>query len=178
MRIIRSAHSGRGVVRNYGDKKPVSSAGTMPERMLRLYDESDSLLWEYSRSPWHPDIVVVNLGTNDFSRGSHPSEKQFKAGYKHLIRTLRKHYGTQVPILCIAPGVRSGIPDRYIREVCCEEADARLQVTTIDPGLSNEQEDLGSDSHPNYTGQCKMAMLLVPYISTMTGWQMPAKPIE
>lgn len=172
------AHSGRGVVRNYGDKKPVSSAGTMPERMLRLYDESDSLLWEYSRSPWHPDIVVVNLGTNDFSRGSHPSEKQFKAGYKHLIRTLRKHYGTQVPILCIAPGVRSGIPDRYIREVCREEEDARLQVTTIDPGLCNEQEDLGSDSHPNYTGQCKMAMLLIPYISTMTGWQMPAKPIE
>lgn len=171
------AHSGRGVVRNYGDKKPVSSAGTMPERMQRLYDESDSLLWEYAQSPWCPDIVVVNLGTNDFSKGAWPSENQFKAGYELLLRTMREHYGPQVPILCIAPSVRNGLPERYIREICCDVGDARLQVITMPPGLCNEQKDLGSDSHPNYTGQRKMAMLLIPHISTMTGWPMPMKPI-
>jgi len=172
------AHSGRGVVRNYGDKRPVSASGTMPERMARLYDEDDSICWEYSRSPWHPDIVVVYLGTNDFSTGAHPSEKEFKAGYRRLLRMLRNHYGVQVPVLCVAPGVRDGVADRCIREVCREEADARLQVLTMDPKLCDGQKDLGSDSHPNYAGQRKMAMQLIPCISTMTGWPMPAKPIE
>ena len=33
-------------------------------------------------------------------------------------------------------------------------------------------------AHPNYTGQRKLAMLLIPYVSTLTGWEAEAKPIE
>ena len=30
--------------------------------------------------------------------------------------------------------------------------------------------DLGAVWHPNYKGQMKMAMSLIPYMSTITGW--------
>ena len=38
------AHSGEGVVRNYGDKEKVSPTGTMPQRFNRVFDEKDLII--------------------------------------------------------------------------------------------------------------------------------------
>ena len=44
-----------------------------------------------------PDVVVINLGTNDQSMGS--QEADFKAGVKELIEFIRTSYGKNVPIV-------------------------------------------------------------------------------
>ena len=46
------------------------------------------------------------------------------------------------------------------------------------PGYCNDGSELGSSAHPNYAGHRKMAMLLIPYVSTLTGWEAEIKPIE
>lgn len=36
----------------------------------------------------------------------------------------------------------------------------------------------GANWHPNYQGQKKMAMLITPYIASITGWDFPTKAVE
>ncbi|HEX7584872.1 MAG TPA: SGNH/GDSL hydrolase family protein, partial [Prolixibacteraceae bacterium] len=75
-----TAHSGEGVVRNYGYKEKASPTGTMPRRFNRMFDEKEQPVWNFKL--WNPDMVVINLGTNDFSTQPFPDKAVFIAGYE------------------------------------------------------------------------------------------------
>ena len=93
------AHSGQGIVRNWGDEKEVSDC-TMRERMLRTFDMDPAPRWDFRGCT--PDIVVIKLGSNDFSTDVTPSEQAFNASYAQALDQLRAAYG-EVPVLCVAP---------------------------------------------------------------------------
>ena len=170
------AHSGRGAARNYGDRNTVSE-NTMADRLGNTFDESPLPAWNFTASPYRPDIIVINLGSNDFSTEPHPSREEFAAAYTRILRTLRDAYGDTPPILCVAP--RVGEPAfTFIRDICRAAVVRNLHFTAVLPGYCNDGSDLGASAHPNYTGQRKLAMLLIPYVSTLTGWEAEAKPIE
>ena len=169
------AHSGRGVARNYGDANPTSKQ-TMADRVARLFDEASDPAWNFADSPYVPDLVVINLATNDFSTHPHPSEEQFAAAYTDLLKTLRRAYGEATPILCVAPRVDEPA-GTYIRRICETSEIPNLSFAALFRDYCNGGSDLGSSEHPNYAGQRKMAMLLIPYISTLTGWEAEIKPI-
>ena len=40
------------------------------------------------------------------------------------------------------------------------------------------ERDMGADWHPNYQGQKKIAMTLIPQISAIMGWELTDKPIK
>lgn len=169
------AHSGRGLVRNYADPEPVSALGTLNHRIGNLFDECDNVAWDYA-SARRPDAVVVNLGSNDFSTRPHPSAEQFKAGYARLVGHLRRVYGA-IPIVCVAPRVDAEVLS-HIREFVGESGDKGLYVAAFMQNYCNGDTDLGSCGHPNRAGQRKMAMLIAPYLSTATGWEIPDRTIE
>ena len=133
------AHSGRGAARNYGDSVRVSKV-TMKDRMLNTFDEDLTHKWNFKG--YRPDLVVINLGSNDFSTEPHPYKSEFTKAYKQILAQLREHYG-DIPILCI-------------------------YRTT----------DLGAAWHPGYSGHKKMAMWMIPYISTIMGWDLTDRVIE
>lgn len=172
------SHSGRGLVRNYGDREALSEvAGTMIGRMDYLFDEDPGSHWDFASSPWHPDAVVVNLGTNDLSRGEkQPSCEQYVAGYLRMIGKIRAAYGPRVPILCVAPN--NARLAEYVRAACARSEDSRVQAVVWLPGYLQEDCDLGAARHPNYAGQRKMAMMLIPYLAAATGWPLSDRPIE
>ena len=59
------ARSGIGAYRNYGEAKTGSPGYNMPAQYdYTLYNDK-SEHWDFSR--WQPDIVCINLGTNDLS---------------------------------------------------------------------------------------------------------------
>lgn len=169
------AHSGRGLVRNYADSEPVSAGGTLVHRMGNLYDQCDTLAWDFAAAR-RPDAVVVNLGTNDFSTRPHPSAVQFIDGYRRLVERLRAAYGP-VPVVCVAPRVEERVLD-HIREFVRQSGDGQLYVAAFMEDYCNGGSDLGSCSHPNRAGQRKLAMLIAPYLSTATGWEIPCRAIE
>lgn len=160
------AHSGRGVVRNYGDSLRVSAV-TMKDRMLNTFDMNLDKKWDFKA--YRPDLVVVNLGSNDFSIGVIPSEDEFIHAYEILINHLRTHYG-DVPILCISPAIAQRQIIQYIERMRKKLNDEKVYVAVLPEGLWDPTTDLGAVWHPNYKGQTKMAMSLIPYISTITGW--------
>ena len=121
--------------------------------------------------------MVINLGTNDFSTLLHPSREEFRAAYLQILTTLREAYGDRTPILCVAPRVEEPA-FTYIREICLDAPFPNLGFAAVLPGYCNNTSDLGSSAHPNYAGQRKMAMLLIPYVSTLTGWEAPMQAIK
>lgn len=171
------AHSGRGVARNYGDAKS-SSDITMAEYIERLFDEGADSCWDWTKSTHKPDIVVIHLGTNDFSTQPFPSKEEFTADYIRILESVRKWYGESTPILCVAPYVGSPCFD-YIKEMVASNPTQNLYFTAVVNGnYCNDSSELGSSAHPNYEGQRKMAMTLIPYISTITGWETVRRVVE
>ncbi|MFR9129869.1 MAG: GDSL-type esterase/lipase family protein [Alistipes shahii] len=123
-----------------------------------------------------PDIVVIKLGSNDFSTGVTPSEQAFNASYAQALDQLRAAYG-QVPVLCVAPSDNLVIL-RYLENFLRERQDAHLHLTAMLPGITDWDRDMGANYHPNHRGHRKMAMAVIPYIATITGWEMPDRNVE
>ena len=166
-----TAHSGEGAVRNYGYKEKVSPTGTMPRRFNRLFDEKDQPLWDFKQ--WKPDVVVINLGTNDFSTQPFPDKDVFIAGYKNLISEVRKQYG-EVPVVCVVGPMTDEPCYSYVKEMVESIRSSGQNKNTYFVGipmyLMNPEKDLGSDTHPNYSGAKKMAAHVLPVISSILGW--------
>ena len=164
------AHSGLGVVRNYGYKEKVSP-NAMPDRFNRVYDEKELPGWNFKQ--WKPDAIVINLGTNDFSTQPYPDKAVFKKGYENLINEVRKQYG-DLPIFCVVGPMIDEPCYSYVKEMVDDfrEVYKRKNVyfVGIPTYLMNREKDLGSDSHPNYLGQRKMAAHVLPVISSILGW--------
>lgn len=59
-----------------------------------FYRDRNGADYEFVRVP---DLVIINLGTNDQSRGS--TENDFKAGVRALINYIRDSYGSDVPVV-------------------------------------------------------------------------------
>jgi hypothetical protein len=38
--------------------------------------------------------------------------------------------------------------------------------------VHNTEDELGASWHPSYKGHKKLAHVLIPYISTLTGWEL------
>jgi lysophospholipase L1-like esterase len=167
------AHSGRGAVRNYGDKNRVSK-NTMRERMMNTFDEDSTFKWDFKG--YKPDLIVINLGSNDFSTNPHPLREEFLGAYSEILLRLRGVYGADVPVLCVAPP--KGPAFDFIRDFVRDSKDAKLGFAAYLNGVYNDGSDQGSSGHPNYEGQKKIAMNLIPYISTLTGWPLTGKVIE
>lgn len=170
------AHSGRGAVRNYGDTLRESKV-SMKDLMLRTFDhDPQAPLWDFTKSEYKPDIVVINLGSNDFSTKPHPTRMEFTVAYARILSQIRSAYGN-IPVLCVAPRVNEPA-FTYIRDFCDQAYDSNVHFAAILPGTYNAGSDLGSSAHPNYMGQRKMAMVLAPHISSIMGWDIPNKIME
>lgn len=162
------SHSGRGLVRNYGDSLQLSAyETTMSARALRLYDEEVGSAWDFATSPYRPDAVVITLGTNDFSTPPHPAEADFVAGYRRLIETLREKWQNDaLPVLCVVHAPEA------VR--CVEAMVAEIPHTAmadISSGVYNRTTDLGASEHPNRYGQEKMAKIVIERFAELTGWE-------
>ncbi len=166
------AHSGEGVVRNYGYKEKVSPSGTMPIRFNRVFDEKEQPLWDFSK--WKPDAVVINLGTNDFSTQPHPDKAVFIAGYQKLIDEVLNQYG-ELPVFCIVGPMTDEPCYSYVKEMVENFRSAYQKKNVYFVGIPTylmiPDKDLGSDTHPNYHGQRKMAAHVLPVISGVLGWE-------
>ncbi len=84
-----TAFSGRGIVRNYGEKGGASEDpfGVYFGRILANDPASE---WDFRR--WVPDVVVLCLGVNDFSTEPRTDLALFKEKYVELLSRVRAAY--------------------------------------------------------------------------------------
>jgi len=163
------AYSGKGVVRNYGDANQ-TSADPLPSLYDRICCADSSPIWDFTS--WIPQVVVINLGTNDFSTQPHPSKPVFQEAYTQLINRIQSQYPAAT-IFCVC-GPMIGEPcASYIEEVVeqCQQINANKEVYYIPISTSLlTMADRGSDWHPNIQGQQKITNVILPIIQDTMNW--------
>jgi lysophospholipase L1-like esterase len=161
--ISTVAWSGKGVIYNYDEDKF--------EPLPQLYDRLlavDAAPWGFA---WQPDVVVINLGTNDFSTGNDPPEDVFVPAYVAFLAHLRDVYPDAF-LLPVAPslfGAEVDLVAGYLQSAVdqrhaagdADVAFADINVTWIGSGC---------DGHPSVETHAGMAARLVEELQVHLGW--------
>ena len=159
------AWSGKGVIYNYGD----DTVEPLPELFDRTLPTSAAPVWGFA---WQPDVVVINLGTNDFSTNNDPGELLFVGAYVALLERLRERYPGALILCTVAPLL--GEPDRttvitYLDSAIAQRAAAGdTLVERID--LSVPTEGWGCDWHPSIATHESMAQALIAILQARLSW--------
>jgi len=153
------AWSGKGVVSNFG--------GDRHEPLPALYGRRAPTEPESGGSFTAPaDVVVVNLGTNDFSMGEPPAAEEFVAGYVGLLDRIRRAHGDAPILATVAPMLSDearAIAEGYIDQAIARRREAGdLGVRRIE--LHVAPQGFGCDWHPSAATHEAMAARLVPHL--------------
>jgi len=175
------ARSGIGAYRNYGGPKagtPDSDmpmqyeyTGYAPTSKLRSNGGFDAEKWDFNR--YQPDVVCINLGTNDLSTNNYDA-KLLKKGYQRLLKMVRAHnQQAKIVFLCgsMLGGKELDIARNVLNEVA-EEAkkDGDEQVYRFDFSPQNGDLGYGSDWHPSLWQHQKMAAELTAFLRALMQW--------
>lgn len=158
------AVSGLGMVHNYGD--PVAmSAQPMPP----LYDQTlfSRAQPKWDMTKWVPDVIVVALGTNDFSTAVRPTEPQYTSAYQAFLAKLRGWH-PNAQILCVTYSV-DNYQKPYVDSVvnrAVKAGDTRIRRMHMPALVTSE---MGCDYHPNVSGHQKYADALIPVMRQLLG---------
>ncbi|UNK57474.1 GDSL-type esterase/lipase family protein [Pseudoxanthomonas daejeonensis] len=161
-----NAISGRGVVRNYGGM----AADTLPQAYpYALFDRSERA----GDEGWHPQVVVIALGTNDFSTplaaGERWKDRQalysdYERAYVAFVRSLRDRYPAARFVLWSTDLFGGEIRAEVERVVARLNADGDVPVTYLPvAGLQMS----GCHGHPSLDDHARIAELLAAHIETL-----------
>lgn len=167
-----SAVSGMGMHRNWNSLSPV-----MPDVYDDVYLEYDADVtpWDFGR--YAPDLVVVALGTNDFSAGDGETPREdldgaaFVADYTAFLARVRANYPEAQILLLNSPvfeGEQKETLAGYLQEVAdrrAEAGDAEVATFTYDGRYV-----AGCDGHPGSAEHAAMADELEPVVRDLMGW--------
>ncbi len=165
------ARSGIGVYREYGGPKTGTPKNVMTTEYeyTNLYDRSEK--WDFSR--YQPQVVCINLGTNDLSTNNY-DVKLFKQAWKKFLSQVRQHNpNAKIVLLCgsMLLGKELEIAKNTLNEVV-EEAkkDGDKEVYRFDFTPHNGSLYYGADWHPSYWQHQKMAGELTAFLRTLMQW--------
>ncbi len=167
-----SAVSGMGMHRNWNTLSP-----TMPDVYDGVYVEyaTDNPAWD--PAGYTPGLVVVALGTNDFSAGDGDEPRPdldgatFVDDYARFLGRLRDRYPAAPIVLTNSPVFEGETRDRlagYLDAVAARRAaEGDDAVTTF---TYAGRYVAGCDGHPGGDEHARMADELEPVVRALTGW--------
>jgi lysophospholipase L1-like esterase len=167
---VAVAVTGAGVYRNFDS----SSDNTMGDLYLRALPTHASDRWDFSR--WTPDVVVINLGTNDFYHGD-PGSAGFTTSYKALIGRVRTNYPSALIVVALGPMLSDLFPTgvnaltqarAYVTSVVHDVNDPKVKMIEF-PNQDNATS-FGCRYHPSAATQQQMAGQLTQYLQQQLGW--------
>jgi lysophospholipase L1-like esterase len=175
------ARSGIGAYRNYAGPK----TGNPESNMLAQYEyvgfawkpdlrkEATFLSekWDFSR--YQPDVVCINLGTNDLSTPNYDL-KLLKQNYQKLLKTVRQHNPKAKIVFLTGTMLYNKeleLQKQLLDEVAAEAKKAGDQeVYRFDMAPIAGNEWYGNDWHPNIYQDEKMAGELTAFLRSLMNW--------
>ena len=175
------ARSGIGAYRNYDGPK----TGNPESNMLVQYEyvgyawkpelrhEATFLRekWDFGR--YQPDVICINLGTNDTSTNNYDL-KLLKQNYKKLLQMVRLH-NPKAKIVFLSGSMLYNKELQQVKQLLDEvTAEAKKagdnEVYRFDMAPISGDEWYGNDWHPNVYQDEKMAGELTAYLRSLMGW--------
>ena len=175
------ARSVIGAYRNYGEPKSGSPGSCMPVQYeftgyawkpeLRQEPTFLSEKWDFSR--YQPDVVCINLGTNDLSTNNYDL-KLLKQGYQTLLKMVREH-NPQAKIVFLTGSMLYEKELQEAKQLLDEVTDEAhksgdKEVYRFDMAPISGEEFYGNDYHPNIYEDEKMAVELTAYLRSLMNW--------
>lgn len=159
------AVSGIGLTVNYGDER-VNTMKDQYERLNPLHSESK---WVFEN--WIPDVVVINLGTND---NNYTIERDyFIRTYTSFVSRIRNRYGSAAIFMTLGPFQTSPVKEHigdafnHIRHVGA--GDENVHFFLFDEANA-ERDGMGETGHPTVITHALMAEQLVNEIKQKLSW--------
>ena len=149
---------------------------TIPKIYGRVLPQIAASRWNFS---WHPQAIVINLGTNDFAGGD-PPEKGWVNAYVRFIARLRRH-DKDVTIFCALSPMLSNTWSfsknarskcrKYIQTVVhqCHQKGYH-KVYFLDFPMQTGKYGFGADWHPSVGEHRYMAEILERALREKLGW--------
>lgn len=169
--------SGYGIISGYttGDEKV--SSQTVPQYYTKLgfcwgsttpFNPS-VVEWDFSKR--QPDVIVLNLGTNDDSYTNGDAEKQteYSEAYTEFLKLIREK-NPDAKILCafgimtdrLFPSIQQAV-DNYINET------GDTNISTLKFDVQSAADGYSADWHPSVTTQQKAADKITEEIKSILG---------
>ncbi|MGV7209920.1 GDSL-type esterase/lipase family protein [Oxalobacteraceae bacterium A2-2] len=156
-------YGGRGLVRTWDNK--TDALNLEDYYQLAVAEKASPVPWDQSR--YHPDLILVAIGTNDFAPGV-PERERYVGAYVRLLRQLRAdHPQARIALTegSILEGAQKETLRGYIAEAIRRAGDGRIYAVD-----SSRQPGEGGDDHPTLAQHAAMAAELAPQLRRLMGW--------
>lgn len=186
--------SGWGVTRGWNTGGAVSLTQTIPAAYEYVainasnYVYTDAGLWDDSN--YEPDVIVVNLGSNDFNASGYTSmtvEQKaalvslYQTTYTEFLRTLNNAHPDAVIIVAYGLIGETYILGDFTLELI-DDANALIGSTVVYPyqmeAAGTNNQPFGCNYHPNVGTGMNVAEGLAAYISSITGREITRQMIS
>jgi lysophospholipase L1-like esterase len=164
-------YSGRGVYRNYDG----TFHDTVPLLYERIIPYQAQPAWDFGR--YTPDVVLINLGTNDLNRPA-ADETAFKKAYTDFVAKVRGYY-PNAKIVCVAgvmlsdyypKGEQAWTKAQNWTSAVVQDFNSRGDAQVYYLKLNPHDAPYGEDWHPTVETHQQMANSISAYLRTLMGW--------
>lgn len=164
-----NASSGFGVVRNYNGINPDKS-------LISIYPFSLQHTHYVYAGKWNPQMIVVGLGTNDFSTPLNEGERwssreelqqDYVFKYVEFVKYLRAKH-PKAHVLLMASDLHNGEISAQLDRVIARLKEER--VTRVDHLIFSGLEYKGCHGHPSIADDETLAIRLADYIKKQKIW--------
>lgn len=170
--------SGYGIISGYSDGENKVAAQTVPQYYTKLgYSWSGNgmfspamLDWDFSKR--QPDVIVINLGTNDDSYCKNIEERcqEYQQEYVNFLKTVRENNPDAAIIGALGVMGQNLCPyvEAAIAQYSEETGDTNVSYLMFDQ--QNPRDGLAADWHPTEATHEKAAAKLAEKIKEVMGW--------
>lgn len=152
--VVTVAYSGIGVYRSY------NADLTMPARYDRALP-NEGAAWDFSK--YQPQVVVMNLGTNDFGNGN--PGRPFVDAYLSFAKHVRSQYlGAYFILIAMYQNQEAAVGEVVSR--LKQGGDARVSLLE----LNAVQNNRGCTQHPDRASHQAMGELLAAHVKSTMSW--------
>jgi len=130
---------------------------------------SESNQWDYSK--YQPDVIAINLGTNDYIASTGviaPTYASFQAHYVKFVTDLMSNYDKSKTKVVLACGPMTNRQCPYV-EAAATQLQKEFEIGYVNVSLT---EHLGGCAgHPTAAEHSLMVDLMKPLVRKLTGWK-------
>ncbi len=165
------SRSGIGVYRNYNGPKTGDAENILWHYEYTLFDKHAEK-WDFTK--YQPQLVCINLGTNDLSTSNYDI-RLYEKNYRQFLKVVRSKYPVAKIVLLTGPmlGEKENSEQKTVLDKICTDANKKgdKQVYRFDFTFQTGGLGYGASGHPGKLQHQKMASELLPFLRKLMNWQ-------
>ncbi|MDE7420993.1 MAG: lipase [Muribaculaceae bacterium] len=156
------ARSGIGIYRNYGGRKG-GDTKTLPLEYDYTMIYNHDHLWDHTQ--FHPDIICINLGTNDTSENRYDISL-YEQRYRDFLNYLRELHPNAKIVLLTGP-MLNGKALTDVKHVLDKLSAEDSNTYRFDMSPQTGELGYGADYHPSASQTNRMTQELIPFLRSL-----------